>query len=266
MSESAGAMDLGLEGKSALVCAASRGLGRACAEALAREGVSVTITARTGEELERTALEISTATGQTVTPAVGDITTEDGRAAALAACSDPDILVNNAGGPPAGEFREWGRDEWVAACDANMITPILLMRSVIDPMIERRFGRIINITSYAVKKPLPGLGLSNGARAGLTGFVAGLARETVRHNVTINNMLPGPFNTDRLRSNVEALARRKGISFQQEMQSRFDGNPSGRLGDPAEFGAACAFLASAHAGYISGQNFVLDGGEAMITL
>lgn len=259
-------MDLGLEGKTALVCAASKGLGRACAEALAREGAAVTITARTADVLERTASEISNATGQAVTPVAGDITTEEGRAAALAACPDPDILVNNAGGPPAGEFREWDRDDWVTACNANMITPILLIKSVIDPMIERRFGRIINVTSYAVKKPLPGLGLSNGARAGLTGFVAGLARETVRHNVTINNMLPGPFSTDRLRANVAAMAERKGIPVEQEMQSRYDGNPSGRAGDPAEFGAMCAFLASMHAGYMTGQNIVMDGGEAMTTL
>jgi len=259
-------MDLGLEGKTALVCAASKGLGRACAEALAREGVSVTITARTKDDLERAASEISNATGQAVAPVAGDITTEEGRNAALAACPDPDILVNNAGGPPAGEFREWDRDDWVAACDANMITPILLIKNVVDSMIERRYGRIINITSYAVKKPLPGLGLSNGARAGLTGFVAGVARETVKHNVTINNMLPGPFATDRLRANVAAMAARKGVPVDEEMQSRFDGNPAGRVGDPTEFGATCAFLSSVHAGFITGQNIVVDGGEAMTTL
>ena len=259
-------MDLGLDGRTALVCAASKGLGRACAEALAREGAHVTITARTAAELERTAAEISAAAGQSVTPAPGDITTEEGRATALAACPDPDILINNAGGPPAGDFREWSREEWVTACDANMITPILLIKAVIDPMIARRFGRILNITSYAVKKPLPGLGLSNGARAGLTGFIAGLARETVKHNVTINNLLPGPFDTDRLRSNVAAMAERKSIPFEAEMQSRYDGNPSGRVGDPVEFGAMCAFLASAYAGYVTGQNIVVDGGEAMSTL
>ena len=259
-------MDLGLEGRTALVCAASKGLGRACAEALAREGADVTITARTSADLERTAAEISEATGRAVTPAAGDITTGEGRAAALAACPNPDILINNAGGPPAGDFREWSREEWVAACDANMIAPILLIKAVIDPMIERGFGRILNITSYAVKKPLPGLGLSNGARAGLTGFIAGLARETVKHNVTINNVLPGPFDTDRLRANVAAMAERKNIPFEQEMQGRYDGNPSGRVGDPAEFGAMCAFLASAHAGYVTGQNIVVDGGEAMSTL
>ena len=259
-------MDLGLEGRTALVCAASKGLGRACAEALSREGARVTITARTADDLERTAAEISAATGRAVTPAAGDITTEEGRAAALAACPEPDILINNAGGPPAGDFREWGYGEWAGACNANMITPILLIKAVIDPMIGRRFGRILNVTSYAVKKPLPGLGLSNGARAGLTGFIAGLARETVKHNVTINNVLPGPFDTDRLRSNVAAMAERKAIPFDEEMQSRYDGNPSGRVGDPAEFGAMCAFLASAHAGYVTGQNIVVDGGEAMSTL
>lgn len=259
-------MDLGLEGRTALVCAASKGLGRACAEALAREGVRVTITARTAADLERTAVGIFDATGQAVTSAAGDITSEEGRAAALAACPEPDILINNAGGPPAGDFREWGYGEWAEACNANMITPILLIKEVLDPMIGRRFGRILNITSYAVKKPLPGLGLSNGARAGLTGFIAGLARQTVKHNVTINNVLPGPFDTDRLRSNVAAMAERKNIPFEEEMQGRYDGNPSGRVGDPAEFGAMCAFLASVHAGYVTGQNIVVDGGEAMSTL
>ncbi len=259
-------MDLGLEGRTALVCAASRGLGRACAEALAREGVRVTVTARTAADLDRTAAAIADATGAAVATAAGDIATEAGRAAALAACPAPDILINNAGGPPAGDFREWDRESWVAACDANMIAPILMIRSVLDAMIERRFGRILNITSYAVKKPLPGLGLSNGARAGLTGFVAGLARETVKHNVTVNNVLPGPFDTDRLRGNVAAMAKRKGIAVEAEMQSRFDGNPAGRVGDPAEFGALCAFLCSVHAGFVAGQNIAIDGGEAMSTL
>ena len=203
-------MDMGLHGRTALVCAASKGLGRACAMALAREGVSVTITARTAETLERTAAEIRTATGATVTAVPGDITTEAGRAAALAACPQPDILVNNAGGPPPGDFRDWEREDWVRALDANMLTPIALIKAVVDGMIDRRkFGRIVNITSASVKSPIPTLGMSNGARAGLTGFVGGLARQVARHNVTINNLLPGPFLTDRLRSNAAARRRRR---------------------------------------------------------
>src|SRR5579871_6764314 len=188
-------MDLGLKGKRALVCAASKGLGRACAMALAREGVAVTITARSADVLERTAGEIRQATGATVIAAPGDIATEAGRAAALAACPDPDILVNNAGGPPPGDFREWDRDAWLRALDANMLTPIMLIKAVIDGMIARRFGRIVNITSGSVKAPIPQLGLSNGARTGLTGFCAGLSRQVARHNVTINNLLPGTFLT-----------------------------------------------------------------------
>ena len=259
-------MDMGIAGKTALVCAASKGLGRACAEALAGEGVKVTITARNADDLAATADQIGAATGAQVTTAAGDITSEAGRDTALAACPSPDILINNAGGPPAGDFREWSRDDWVVAVDANMIAPILLTKAVVDGMVERKFGRIVNITSYAVKRPLPALGLSNGARAGLTGFVAGLSRETVQHNVTVNNLLPGPFDTDRLRTNIGQVAERKGISFEAEAQVRKESNPAGRFGDPAEFGAACLFLCSAHAGFITGQNLVLDGGETWGTL
>ena len=200
-------MDFGIKGKKAIVCAASKGLGRACAMSLAREGVDVVITARTAADLEKTADEIRKETGVKVTAVPGDITTEAGRAAALAACPQPDILVNNAGGPPRGDFREWGRDEWIKAVDGNMLTPIFLIKAVIDGMIERRFGRIVNITSASVKSPIPELGMSNGARAGLTGFVAGLARQVARHNVVINNILPGPFLTDRLRSGFQEAAR-----------------------------------------------------------
>src|SRR5579859_2075919 len=189
-------MDLGIRGKTALVCAASKGLGKGCALSLAREGVNLVITARGKEALEATADEIRKHCAVQVTTVAGDITTEAGRAAALKACPSPDILVNNAGGPPPGDFRQWDREAWIKAVDANMITPILLMRAVVDAMIERKFGRIVNITSGAVKNPIPELGLSNGARTGLTGFVAGLSRKTVRHNVTINNLLPGPFETD----------------------------------------------------------------------
>jgi 3-oxoacyl-[acyl-carrier protein] reductase len=253
-------MDLGIAGKRALVCAASKGLGRACAMALAREGVAVTITARGAEALERTAAEIRAATGAKVTAVAGDITTEAGRAAALAGCPEPDILVNNAGGPPPGDFRNWSREDWIKALDANMLTPIALIRSVVDGMIARRFGRIVNITSASVKSPIPTLGMSNGARAGLTGFVAGLARQVARHNVVINNLLPGPFLTDRLRSNAEAAARAAGRTVDEVLAERAKATPAGRVGDPEEFGFACAFLCSTRTGFIVGQNLLLDGG------
>jgi 3-oxoacyl-[acyl-carrier protein] reductase len=189
-----------------------------------------------------------------------DVTTADGRAAALARCPAPDILVNNAGGPPPGDFRDWDRAAWIAALDANMLAPIELIRASVDGMIERRFGRIVNITSAAVKAPIDILGLSNGARSGLTGFVAGLARQVARHNVTINNLLPGPFETDRLRSIFAGRAAATGQPFDAVMQAGRDANPAGRFGTPEEFGAACAFLCSAHAGFIVGQNLLLDGG------
>jgi 3-oxoacyl-[acyl-carrier protein] reductase len=189
-----------------------------------------------------------------------DITTEEGRAEALRACPEPDILVNNAGGPPPGDFRNWGRDEWIAALNANMLTPIELIKSTVDGMIERRFGRIVNITSSAVKAPIDILGLSNGARSGLTGFVAGIARKTVRQNVTINNLLPGPFATDRLRATIAASAKAAGKTVEEMEQARRESNPAGRFGQPAEFGDACAYLCSVQAGYITGQNLLLDGG------
>ena len=254
-------MDLGIAGRRALVCAASKGLGRACAFSLAREGVAVTIVARNEGPLEATAEEIRRSTGAAVRAVAADITTEAGRAAALAACPDPDILVNNAGGPPPGDFRDWSRDDWIRALDANMLTPIELIKATVDGMIERRFGRIVNITSSAVKQPIESLGLSNGARAGLTGFVAGLARQTVRHNVTINNLLPGSFDTDRLRSNFEEAARKTGSDPAEYRRARMAENPAGRFGDPHEFGEACAFLCSAQAGYITGQSLLLDGGR-----
>ena len=253
-------MDTGLRGKRAIVCAASKGLGRACAMALAREGVDVVITARTPGPLEHTAEEIRAATGVRVTTVAGDITTEAGRAAALAACPEPDILVNNAGGPPPGDFRNWERADWIAALDANMLTPIFLIRAVVDGMCARRFGRIVNITSGTVKSPIATLGMSNGARAGLTGFVAGLARQVASHNVTINGLLPGPFLTDRLRSNAQAAADRQGRKVDEILAERGRASPAGRVGDPEEFGAACAFLCAASSGYIVGQNLLLDGG------
>ena len=259
-------MDTGLKGKKAIVCAASKGLGRACAMALAREGVDVVITARTQSTLEATAAEIRAATGVSVTAVAGDITTEAGRAAALAACPNPDILVNNAGGPPAGDFRDWDRDDWIRALDANMLTPIFLIKSVVDGMAARGFGRIVNITSGSVKAPIPTLGMSNGARAGLTGFVGGLARQVARHNVTINNLLPGPFLTDRLRTNAAAAAAKAGKTVDDMLAERAKATPAGRNGNPAEFGDACVFLCAASSGFIVGQNLLLDGGAYNSTM
>ncbi len=254
-------MDMGIRGKTALVCAASKGLGRACAMALAAEGVNVVITARGKEALEATAEDIRKATGAKVVTVAGDITTPEGRAAALAAAPHYDILINNAGGPAPGDFRQWDRDTWIKALDANMLTPIELIKSTVDGMIERKFGRIVNITSGAVKAPIDILGLSNGARSGLTGFVAGLSRKTVAHNVTINGLLPGPFETDRLKSTLGTWAKRDGITIEEAAERRKKENPSGRFGTPEEFGAACAFMCSVHAGYMTGQNILLDGGH-----
>ena len=253
-------MNFDIKGRRALVCAASKGLGRGCAIALAREGVEVTLVARGAEALAATAAAIRAETGATVTTVAADITSAEGRAAALAACPQPDILVNNAGGPPPGDFRDWTREDWLKALDANMLTPIELIKATVDTMIERRFGRIVNITSGAVKAPIDVLGLSNGARSGLTGFVAGIARKTVRHNVTINNLLPGFFDTDRIRSVIGATAKSRGISYDEALAERVATIPAGRIGDPAEFGAACAYLCSAQAGFITGQNWLLDGG------
>ena len=254
-------MDMGLRGKSALVCASSKGLGRGCAFSLAREGVNLFITARGKEALEKTAEEIRAATGVKVTTVAGDITTDAGRALVLAACPAPDILINNAGGPPPGDFRTWTRDTWIAALDANMLTPIELIKATVDGMIARKFGRIVNITSSSVKAPIEILGLSNGARSGLTGFVAGIARKTVAHNVTINNLLPGSFDTDRIRTTCETLAKNRGVGVEVIRKERMAQCPAGRFGDPAEFGDACAYLCSAQAGYVTGQNFLIDGGS-----
>jgi 3-oxoacyl-[acyl-carrier protein] reductase len=259
-------MDLGIRGRTALVCAASKGLGKGCAASLAREGVNLVIVARGREALEATAAELRARHGLEVTAVAADVTTEAGRAAALAACPAPDILVNNAGGPPPGDFRDWDRDAWVKALEANMIAPILLIRAVVDGMMARRFGRIVNITSGAVKSPIPELGLSNGARTGLTGFVAGLARKTVRHGVTVNNLLPGPFDTDRLRANLEFNARAAGKSYEEVRRAREEANPAGRFGTIEEFGDACAWLCSAQAGFVTGQNLLLDGGAFPGTL
>lgn len=259
-------MDLGLKGRKAIVCAASKGLGKGCAEALAAEGVALTINARGAEALEATAAELRAKFGANVTAIAADVTTAEGRAKLLAACPDPDILINNAGGPPPGDFREWDEAAWHKALDANMIAPIMLIKATVDGMIARKFGRIVNITSAAVKLPIPQLGLSNGARTGLTGFVAGLSRQVAKHNVTINALLPGPFETDRLRSTFAAAAKTGGQSVEQVREARRKANPAERFGTAEEFGAACAFLCSAQAGFIVGQNLVLDGGAYPGTL
>ena len=259
-------MDLGIAGRRAIVCAASKGLGRGCAAALAAEGAEVWITARTAPTLEETAAALRTATGARVTAVPGDITTPQGRAAVLAACPEPDILVNNAGGPPPGDFRDWTLDDWNAALNANMLTAIELIRATVDGMMEREFGRVVNITSAAVKSPIDILGLSNGARAGLTGFVAGIARKTVRRNVTINGLLPGPFDTDRLNGTFAARAKASGRPAEELKKEGAAANPAGRFGTAEEFGHACAFLCSAHAGFITGQNLLMDGGSFPGTL
>jgi 3-oxoacyl-[acyl-carrier protein] reductase len=253
-------VDLGIRGRSAIVCAASKGLGRACAWSLAREGVDLTICARGEEALNATAAELRKAFGVKVNALALDVTTADGRAKLLAACPQPDILVNNAGGPPAGDFHDWTREDWIRALDANMLTPIELIKATVDSMIAQKFGRVVNITSSAVKAPIAVLGLSNGARSGLTGFVAGLARQTVAHNVTINNLLPGFFDTDRQRTVMAQVAKNQGVAFDAAKAERIKGIPAGRIGDPAEFGDACAFLCSAQMGYVTGQNFLIDGG------
>ena len=253
-------MDLGISGKKALVCAASRGLGLACATALAQAGCQVVMVARRPDVLAQAADDVRLASGARVIAIAADITTPEGRAAALAALPEPDILVNNAGGPPPGDFRDWDREAWIKALDANMLTPIELIKATIDPMIGRGWGRIVNSTSGAVKAPIDVLGLSNGARSGLTGFVAGLARNVARHGVTINNLLPGLFDTDRIAQVVGAQAKNHGISFDEAKALREKSIPAGRLGNPSEFGAMCAFLCSSQAGYITGQNILLDGG------
>ncbi|PHQ57307.1 MAG: hypothetical protein COA29_03490 [Porticoccus sp.] len=250
-------MELGIAGKTALVCAASKGLGKGCAMALAAEGAKLVIMARQADTLAATAEEIRVATGAEVTTVVGDITTEAGRDAVLAACPAPDILVNNAGGPPPGDFRNWGQKEWFEAVNGNMYSPIDMIRRTLDGMIERRFGRIINITSAAVKQPFEPLGLSNGARSGLTGFVAGISRDPARFNVTINNLLPGLFDTERGHGAAALIGNSRGLSAPEVIA----GLPTGRLGMIEELGATCAFLCSRQAAYITGQNILIDGGN-----
>jgi 3-oxoacyl-[acyl-carrier protein] reductase len=252
-------MDLGIKGKSAIVCAASKGLGRGCAEALAREGVDVTICARGADALNATAKELGQL-GVKVTPVVCDVTTEAGRKALLAVCPSPDILITNSGGPPPGDFKSFTLDDWRSAVEVSMLAPIALIQATVYGMMDRGFGRIVNITSQSVKNPLPALELSNGARIGLTGAVAVLARRAVRHNVTINGALPGPFATDRLRAVNQRMADTRGISLATLEAERTGAVPAGRFGNPAEFGAVVAFLCSQHAGFITGQSILMDGG------
>ncbi len=254
-------MDLGLKGRKAIVCGASAGLGRAAATALAREGVSVVIAARDEDRLRLAAEEIASETGADVRGVAADVTTDAGRLALLEACPAPDILINNAGGPPPGDFRTWSREDWLKAIDANMLSAIFLIQATIDGMIERRFGRVVNITSHMVKQPASILGLSNGARAGLTGFVGGVAREVARHNVTLNNLLPGQFDTDRLRSNHQRFAQAAGAEVEAFRDRQRSQIPARRFGNPTEFGETCAFLCGARAGFITGQNILLDGGQ-----
>jgi 3-oxoacyl-[acyl-carrier protein] reductase len=253
-------MDLGISGRKAIVCASSRGLGRACAFRLAEAGVEVVVNGLDPARLDATATDIRKSTGAKVTAVVADVATAEGQAALFAACPEPDILVANNAGPPFRDFRALDRKAMLDGVVGNMVVPIELIQKAIDPMVAKKFGRIVNITSGSVKMPLSGLDLSSGARAGLTAFLAGVARSVAASNVTINFMLPGPFDTDRLRSNNENTARTKGVTLQQAEAARAATIPAGRFGDPDEFGAACAFLCSAHAGFITGQNLLMDGG------
>jgi 3-oxoacyl-[acyl-carrier protein] reductase len=253
-------MDLGIAGRKAIVCASSKGLGKGCAMALAQAGCEVVINGRNETVLKATADEIAKATKTKVIAVAADVATPEGQAKLFAACPSPDILVNNNGGPPFRDFRELSRQQMIDGVIANMIVAIELIQKVIDPMTQRGFGRIVNITSSSVKAPLAGLDLSSGARAGLTAFLAGVARTVADKNVTINNILPGPFDTDRLRSNIKTTAQKTGKSEDEAAKARMQTVPAKRFGTPEEFGAACAFLCSTHAGYITGQNLLLDGG------
>jgi 3-oxoacyl-[acyl-carrier protein] reductase len=253
-------MDLGIKGRTALVCASSQGLGRGCAEALAAAGARVIVNGRNPDTLARAAAEIAAATGAEIVPVAADVGTEKGRAALLAAAGEVDILVNNNGGPPPADFRTLDHAKLLAGVEANMLTPIAMVQAVIDNMVARRFGRIVNITSGSVKMPIAGLDLSSGARLGLTGFLAGIARQVAHANVTINGLLPGSFDTARGSAIDKKRASDENIGLDQARGERIAKVPAGRLGDPAEFGAACAFLCSASAGFITGQNLLIDGG------
>ena len=253
-------MDLGIAGRKAIVCASSRGLGRACAEALAMAGCQVIVNGRTRAVVDATVEDVRRATGTIVTGVVADVGDQAGQQTLLAACPEPDILVNNNSGPPLRDFRTLTREQMLEGVVANMVTAIELAQKVIDPMSRRRFGRIVNITSGTVKMPLAGLDLSSGARAGLTAFLAGVARTVAADNVTINFILPGAFETDRLRSTLEGQAKKQGISYDAAASQRMNTIPAKRFGAPQELGALCAFLCSAHAGFITGQSILIDGG------
>ena len=253
-------MDLGIAGRKAIVCASSRGLGRACAFRLAEAGCEVTVNGLDPTRLENTAEDIRKATMAKVNAVVADVGTAEGQAKLFAACAEPDILITNNAGPPFRDFRELDREKMIAGAISNMVVPIELIQKAIDPMVKNKFGRIVNITSGSVKMPIVGLDLSSGARAGLTAFLAGVSRSVAQHNVTINFLLPGPFDTDRLRHNNEITAKKQGITVEQATANRAASVPAKRLGNPDEFGAACAFLCSSHAGYITGQNLLMDGG------
>jgi len=255
-------LDLGIRGRTALVCGASRGLGKACAFALAREGVGIAIVARNRDAVESAGAELAKATGVKVVPIAADLTTAAGRAAAIAACPQPDILINNSQGPLPGDFHNWSRDDWIAALDDMMLGPIEMMRITVDGMMARGFGRIINIVSRSVKIPQGELGLSNGARSGLVGFAGGLARQIAARNVTINNLLPGIFDSDAQHRHIRGMLAGTGKTFGQVFRERAAASTAKRYGDPVELGAYCAFLCSVHAGYITGQNLLIDGGSS----
>ena len=259
-------MDLGLKGKNALVCASSKGLGKGCAKALAKEGVNVWLNGRNEITLDETAREIKETAQGSVNIIACDITTESGRNLALSETPDLDILVNNAGGPPVGDFRNWNMEHWHSALNNNMLTPIDLFNRVVEGMIERGFGRIVNITSSSVKAPIQNLDLSNAARSGLTGFFAGASRQIAPFNITVNSILPGRFATDRLRTSMQPASEKSGISIDELLETGKEQIPSRRYGLPDEFGALCAFLCSEHAGYITGQNILIDGGLVSLNL
>ena len=254
-------MELGIAGRTAVICASSRGLGRACADALGAAGVNLVINGRSPEALGDAASALRDAHGVTVTTVIGDVTTDEGRDAMIAACPAPDILVNNAGGPPPGDWRQFERDDWHKAIDSNLLAAVFLIRAYADGMADRGFGRIVNITSALVKMPLEVISLSVAARLGLTGFVRGIAPSFIAKGVTINNLLPEQFETERLRKNLSFIAAKKGVSLDEEINSQVATSPAGRFGRPEEFGATCAFLCSTHSGYMTGQNILLDGGR-----
>ena len=259
-------MDLGIAGKRALVCASSKGLGRGCAEALAEAGVNLVLNARGAEALEATAAEIREAYGVEVVAVAADIATEEGRAKVLEAAGEVDILVNNAGGPPPGMWHDWTRDDFIAALDANMLAPIALMTALMPGMIDRGWGRVVNITSQSVKAPIPQLGLSNSARTGLTGYVAGTARQVAPHGVIVNNLLPGIHDTARAEALDTGVSKSEGISMDEAREKRQATIPARRYGTPEEFGRMCAYLCSQHSGFIVGQNILIDGGATNATI